>query len=103
MLACRERGRCEQAHTDNPPVPDYKHAYYHIHSMTMTGTLFPGGFIGDDATSAFPSDLQAIIDLPRWRQDDWLAQKRSLRALEEASVVLAPLHYPEATVGGDPL
>lgn len=49
---------------------DPLHQYYHIHSMTMTGTLFPGGIIGDHGmANAFPNDLQAIIDLPEWPQD----------------------------------
>lgn len=55
---------------DPPASDDPLHVYYHIHSMTMTGTLFPGGIIGDHGmTNAFPADLQAIIDLPEWAQD----------------------------------
>ena len=55
---------------DPPAGNDPLHVYYHIHSMTMTGTLFPGGIIGDRGmTNAFPTDLQAIIDLPEWAQD----------------------------------
>ena len=52
-----------------PPANDHLHLYYHIHSMTMTATLFPGGIIGDRGKmNAFPTDLQAIIDLPEWQQ-----------------------------------
>lgn len=37
--------------------------------MTVTATLFPGGIIGDRGKmNAFPTDLQAIIDLPEWQQ-----------------------------------
>ena len=62
---------------DNDPL----HQYYHIHSMTMTGTLFPGGIIGDHGkANAFPNDLQAIIDLPEWQQDsDAMMTKLSLK------------------------
>ena len=62
---------------DPPASDDPLHVYYHIHSMTMTGTLFPGGIIGDRGmTNAFPTDLQAIIDLPEWTQDSGAISSR---------------------------
>jgi len=86
-----------------PPKRDSNHSYYHIHLMTMSGTLFKGGLIEDHATISFPAELQAIIDLPRWKLDHWLAQARSRCALAEAASFLAPLRHPYATVNGCPL